>query len=328
MTTATEDLAGIVSKLDSDLARNREQLGQLQGELQEQQEKLTQVQHSKATTEASLQQWREFASRAEHDVHVASEDLQMCRGTSLEGEKKRALASAKEQLTKAQNELQALTANLETDQRQEQALVEQVQVLQHKIAEIAGVNDGLMAASNRWSGEHCESVKSASLDQVAAVDNELLIAEATLASIRARRENVVRNLAKDLAPWPEVCVSTLAQVGRFDDPPDAKLLSAKLAVIEMLEAKWGDISDEAKRLASAPLPFDGLRAYGGLKGYHEAFERVKVAHGANGGIPIADAYMQKFEDGVIAMHHLLDDLRRVNQQLQAARLLRELQQEG
>ena len=253
MSTAISDLQEITGRLAAQLHTNQEQIAGLQGELADQQGKLSEIQHSKATTAASLEQWQSFAERAGREILVCQQDLTLAQGTSLEHSRQQALAAAQEQHVKAQSELALLRANLESDNRQGQALVEQVAALQNRIAELQGINADVTSAAERFGGEYGAKLRDEGLAAIAQCDTEVCAAQAALATLKTRREETVCQAINDLAAWP-VLANELALHATVELPFMFSLIGRYLALLADIEANADSIVGEMNRLVLLRLP--------------------------------------------------------------------------
>lgn len=253
MSVVTTDLESITSRLAEQMAANQEAMASLHAELQDQQGKLNELQQSKAQTQAAIQQWHGFAERSAANVLTAQQDVQHAAGTSLEASRSQALAAVREQHVKAQNELAALQANLERDNRQEQALTEQIAALQNRLAELQGANVDVLAASQRFGAEYGASLKQQGDEQVSAIDSEIAAAEVALAVLRTRKAEQVHEIIHSLAPWPALA-NEAAQHATPELPFMFSLIERYLNLLADIEVHADEVAGEMNKQVLDRLP--------------------------------------------------------------------------
>lgn len=323
-TTHTDDLAQIVSGIDAKISeidikvnRHTERLAELQNELQS-------IARNKQNYAGDLEHTRTMVSQAQAACATAETDYTLAKKTSLEAQKKAELAEAKAQLERAQAQLQALQASFEHDSQAEADTGAAVLETQHAIAALVTQKQEIAATRERFSREQANHIRTLGLEMLNEIDSEIASLQAKLDQARSYREDALRKLARDLSPCPQMCVSTLSEVGTFDDAsPDARLLSAWLSMLEALDKA----SPNAQRMALFTIPLRQLVDCGGLQAYRESQERAKITHGAqHGGAVIADPALQKLEKHIVTVEDTLKDLHRAEQELQARRLIAEVMQ--
>jgi hypothetical protein len=314
MPTITNDLAAIVAGLDQQITGLDEKITVTSDRLGELQQELTSIQGNKANYSGGVSHTTAEVSRLQQELTRATTDTTLARGTSIESAKQQERASVQEQLSWAEVQLSTLQASFSNDSKAESETVARIVETQNEIAQILIEKQDAVASRDRFDREHASHVRSIGLAALQECDDEIDTLEAKLRDARAQRYLTQVEGASNLRKWPEMAEATLAEHGTFDLGPDARLLSARLDLINALD----EASPGARKIAAVALPLDSLTLYNGLAGWRMTEERRIATGGWH-----SDTNMQHFAEHVAECERLLGELRRADRQAQAAALVRE-----
>lgn len=327
-TTHTDDLAAICERLSEQLEKIDRAINEKTAKISELADELASIRRNQANYAGDLEHTKTVVSQAQSLVTQATTDARLAKKTSLEQQKADELTAAREQLKRAEAQLATLQTSLEHDSKAEADTGAAIASLQGEIASLQTERQEVAATHQRFSREQANHIRTLGLEMLNEIDAEIASLQAKLDQANAYRAEALRKFARDMALWPEMCVSTLAEVANFADSPDAAAIDLKLKYVDLLSARWDDISLNAKRLLNKELPIDAFLAYGGMGGYLESQRRAQERHGsASGryGIVVADARLQGFVSEVEQLRGLLVELRSKQQEIAAMALLSEVQ---
>ena len=133
----------------------------------------------------------------------------------------------------------------------------------------------------------------------------------------------MRELARALLEWPQQAIETLAAHGQFPDHPDTIAVQMYQELLSYLEEHATAMSEEARRLVSAPLPVKYLHDYGSRASLEE-HRRALVADGMSY-FPGLSLELRRLQDNVSAMERFLTKQIQQDRKQAAKQLIKEVQ---
>lgn len=317
-TLEVSDLAAIKARIQDQMAAHQASITETRGELEQEQQKLGAVQQNANARRAHPAELQAALNQQQALLATCQTDAAAAVGTSLEAEKRTSLESAQDSVRETRDHLALVQEALEADAKATSHLQEQIGALVGKLERLSSVQADLQATYQRFDQEHASHVRELGLAALQECDDQIAYDEAQLLVAREYRTKVLRKLAADLSAWPRIAEEVLLEHGTFEDPPEAQMLTAKLTMIEALEANWHGISLQVARLATKEVPVQDILKYGG---YHEMRGQIERARSNDGSIHIANPTIQGYEQHVINLIGMCEALRHEHKQRQARALL-------
>jgi chromosome segregation ATPase len=260
----TQDLAGIVGNLNEKLAQLDQALTHHMQKQDELKLELASIAANKSRYAADLAEAGGMVAQFQRELSIAANDLALSRGTSIQGQKQEAHDMIERGRLKWTKELELLQTSFEHDSQAETDTTAVLLEHQNALAALLLEKSDVAATRERFSREHANLVKQLGLEVLAEIDSELSSLQAKIDQARAHRQEQVRQLALDLAPWPQIAEATLAEV--IEDQADSPAVTADIAKLAEAQAS---LERSKRELAQSGTNLDptGSRHLPTISGY-------------------------------------------------------------